>query len=189
VKEFCQGKNLAIMKYQYIKYPNLPKYQMCQNPLSHQIRLLNDVSTQPEIIYPFLTICQQLAILYLQLRFEKSFRHWVNRSHSDDIITDIYDSQIWKTFKETSNENLPNFFHFEVADLNISLMLNVDWFQPYEETIHSTGVVYTTICNLPWKIRFKRKNLLIFGILPRYEVSLYKINHYLSLIVNDLMTL
>jgi hypothetical protein len=149
VEEFRRGENLTIMKCQHIEYSNSPRRQMCQNPLSYQIRLLNDVSTQPEMIYPFSTICQQLAILYLQLRFEKSFRHWVNQSHSDDIITDIYDSQIWKTFKETSDENLPNFFHFKVANSNIGLMLNVDWFQPYEETIYSTSVVYAAICNLP----------------------------------------
>jgi hypothetical protein len=190
VEEFRQGENLAIMKCQHIKYPNSPRRQMCQNPLSHQIRLLNDVSTQPEMIYPFSTIRQQLAMLYLQPRFEKSLRHWVNRSHSDDIITDIYDGQIWKTFKETSDENSPNFFRFEVADSNIGLMLNVDWFQPYKGTIHSTGVIYAAICNLLWEIRFKRENLLILGILSGpHKVNLHKINHYLSPIVDDLMTL
>ena len=40
------------------------------------------------------------------------------------------------------------------------------------------------------EIRFKRENLLILGILPGpHEVSLHKINHYLSPIVDDLMTL
>ena len=47
-------------------------------------------------------------------------------------------------FKETSDDNLPNFFHSEVANSNISLMLNVDWFQPYKKTIYSIGIIYTT---------------------------------------------
>jgi hypothetical protein len=149
VEEFHQDENIAIMKCQHIEYPNSSRCQMCQNPLSHQIRLLNKVSIQSEMIYPFSTIRQQLAMLYLQPGFEKSLRHWANRSHSDDIITDIYDGQIWKTFKETSDDNSPNFFRSEVADSNIGLMLNVDWFQPYEGTIHSTGVIYAAICNLP----------------------------------------
>ena len=190
VEEFRQDGILAVMKCQHIEYPNSSRRQMCQNPLSHQLKLLNEVSNQSEMIYPFSTIRQQLAILYLQPGFEKSLRHWVSRSHSDDIITDIYDGEIWKTFKETSDDNSPNFFRSEVADSNIGLMLNVDWFQPYEGTIHSTGVIYAAICNLPREIRFKRENLLIFGILPGpHEVSLHKINHYLSPIVDDLTSL
>jgi hypothetical protein len=190
VEEFRQDENLVVMKCRHIEFPNSSRRRMCQNPLSHQIRLLNEVSNQSEMIYPFSTIRQQLAILYLQPGFEKSLRHWVNRSHSDDIITDIYDGEIWKTLKETSDENSPNFFRSEVADSNIGLMLNVDWFQPYEGTIHSTGVIYAAICNLPREIRFKRENLLILGILPGpHEVSLHKINHYLSPIVDDLMSL
>ena len=94
VEEFHQDENLAIMKCQHVEYLNSSRRQICQNSLSHQIRLLNRVSIQSEMIYPFSTICQQLAILYLQPEFEKSLRHWTNQSHSNDIITDIYDGQI-----------------------------------------------------------------------------------------------
>jgi len=105
-------------------------------------------------------------------------------------LTDIYDRQVWKTFKETTNdENSPNFFRDEVADSHLGLMLNLDWFQPYEGTIYSTGVIYAVICNLPREMRFKRENLLILGILPGpNEVSLHKINHYLAPIVDELQS-
>src|SRR2546421_9730150 len=66
-------------------------------------------------------------------------------------------------------------------------MLNLDWFQPYDGTMHSTGAIYAAICNLPRDIRFRRENMLLLGLLPRLnEVSLHKINHYLALIVNEL---
>ena len=65
VEEFNQDGNLTIMKCQYVEYPNSLRRQICQNSLSHQIRLLNRVSIQSEMIYPFSTIRQQLAILYL----------------------------------------------------------------------------------------------------------------------------
>jgi hypothetical protein len=139
------------------------------------------------MIYPFSTIRQQLlATLYLQPTFEKSLRHWADRPNFD-ILTDIYDGQVWKTFKETSDNNSPNFFRPDIADSHLGLMLNLDWFQPYDRTAHSTGVIYVAICNLPRDIRFKRENLLILRILPGpHEVSLHKINHYLASIVNDL---
>ncbi|GBC52302.2 uncharacterized protein LOC107327733 [Rhizophagus irregularis DAOM 181602=DAOM 197198] len=78
----------------------------------------------------------------------------------------------------------------EVADSHLGLMLNLDWFQPYDSTIYSIGVIYAAICNLPRDIRFRRENLLTLGILPGpKEVSLHKVNHYLAPIVNELETL
>ncbi|GBC48175.2 hypothetical protein GLOIN_2v1775288 [Rhizophagus irregularis DAOM 181602=DAOM 197198] len=78
----------------------------------------------------------------------------------------------------------------EVADSHLGLMLNLDWFQPYDSTIYSIGVIYAAICNLPRDIRFRRENLLTLGILPGpKEVSLHKVNHYLVPIVNELETL
>src|SRR6266498_3639154 len=69
-------------------------------------------------------------------------------------------------------------------------MLNLDWFQPFDSTSHSTGVLYAAICNLPRNIRFKRENLLIISILPGpNEVSLHKINHYLAPMVDELESL
>ena len=117
--------------------------------------------------------------------FENSLRHWVDRLSFSSILTDIYDGVVWKTFKESDAETSSNFFRAEIADSNLGLMLNLDWFQPFDGTTHSTGVLYAAICNLPRNIRFKRENLIILGILPSpNEVSLHKINHYLAPIVN-----
>jgi len=105
-------------------------------------------------------------------------------------LTDIYDGRVWKTFKGTNDETSPNFFRPEVADSHLGLMLNLDWFQPFDGTNHSTGVLYAAICNLPRDIRFKRENLLIISILPGpNEVSLHKINHYLAPMVDELESL
>ena len=106
------------------------------------------------------------------------------------MLTDIYDGQIWQSLKESNEENASKFFRPEVADSHLGLMLNLDWFQPYEGTIYSTGVIYAAICNLPRSIRFKRENMLILGILPGpHEVSLHRINHYLAPIVDELVSL
>ena len=96
-------------------------------------------------------------------------------------MCDIYDGNIWKTFKDTPSEDL--FFRPENADSHLDLILNLDWFQPYDNIMHSTGVLYAAIANLPRNIRFKRENMLIFGILPEpNEASLHKINNYLFLL-------
>lgn len=106
-------------------------------------------------------------------------------------MTDIYDGNVWKIFKETDDEEgSEKFFWNEVADSHIGLMINLDWFQPYDGTIYSIGIIYAAICNLPWDIWFKRENLLTLGLLPGpSEVSLHRINHYLALIIDELKSL
>ena len=77
-----------------------------------------------------------------------------------------------------------------MADLHLGLMLNLNWFQLYDGTTHSTGVIYAAICNLPCDIWFKRENMLILGLLSSpNKVSLYKINYYLVPIVDELKLL
>ena len=88
--------------------------------------------------------------MYYRPGFKQHLRHWANRQQFDDILTDIYDGRIWKTLKESCNDpNLAKFFQNELADSRLGLMLNLDWFQPYDGTIYSTGVIYCAICNLP----------------------------------------
>jgi hypothetical protein len=192
VESFQQNETLAIMECHHIEFPNssVRRSFLCETPLSRQTRLLNSHKNIPELIYPFNGIRQQLAAMFLRDGFENSLRHWANRSNFDNVLTDIYDGQVWKSLKETESETSPKFLCSEKADSHLGLMLNLDWFQPYEGTIHSTGVIYAAICNLPRDIRFNRENLLILGILPGpNEVSLHKINHYLAPIVDELEAL
>src|SRR4030095_2431106 len=96
---------------------------------------------QPELIFPFARIQEQLAAMFRQKGFENSLRHWANRSNFDNILTDIYDGQVWKTFKGTDAETSLKFFRVEVADSHLGLMLNLDWFQPFDGTTHNTEVL------------------------------------------------
>ena len=61
-------------------------------------------------------------------------------------------------------------------------------FQPFESSVYSCGVIYGVICNLPREVRFKKENMLTFGLLPGpKEVKLHRINHYLAPIVDELL--
>ncbi|GBC38129.2 hypothetical protein GLOIN_2v1480991 [Rhizophagus irregularis DAOM 181602=DAOM 197198] len=151
VENFRQNESLSVMKCHHIEFPNSSRRgtRTCDTPLSRQI----DVSrVQAESIYPFAGFRQQLSDMFCRPEFEKSLRHWANRSNSDNILSDIYDGRIWKEFKDTNNDDSLNFFRNEVADSHLGLMLNVDWFQPFDRTNHSTRAIYAVICNLPRNI-------------------------------------
>jgi hypothetical protein len=122
--------------------------------------------------------------MYQRPNFEQNLAKWANRHVNGDILADIYDGEVWKTFK--SDDTL--FFTPELADSNLGIMINLDWFQPFDRTIYSTGVIYGVICNLPREIRFRQENMLILGLLPGpHEVHADNINHFLSPIVTELL--
>ena len=130
---------------------------------------------------------QQLYMLYNRTNFESLLRHSSNRSISENIFSDIYDGEIWKSFLVSEGEK---FFLPEKLDEHLGLSLNVDWFQPFTHSAYSTGAIYAIINNLPRSIRFKPENILILGLLPGpHEPKLHEINNYLAPLVNELVTL
>ena len=108
VENFCKGESLSIMNCNHVEFSNSSSQRshICNILLLSQV----DASIQPELIFPFSGVWQQLTTMFRQPGFKKSLRHWSNREQFDNILTDIYDGQVWKTFKETSNDNSLKFF-------------------------------------------------------------------------------
>ena len=91
---------------------------------------------------------------------------------------DIYDGAVWKHFNEMDSVH------------NLNLMMNVDWFNPYEETQYSVGAVYLVIQNLPRYERFKLTNIVLVGLIPGPKEPSKIINtYYLEPLINDLIKL
>ena len=72
-----------------------------------------------------------------------------------DTLGDVYDGRVWKNLKDLQGEP---FFNERGS---LGLMFNCDWFQPFDFTVYSVGVMYLTVLNLPRSIRFKPENIFI----------------------------
>src|SRR5688572_6944466 len=69
-------------------------------------------------------------------------------------------------------------------------MINMNWFQPFINSLYSVGVIYAIICNLSRSERFKPHNILTLAVMPgSSELKLHEINHYLYPIINQLSRL
>ncbi|XP_065917612.1 uncharacterized protein [Dysidea avara] len=107
--------------------------------------------------------------------------HWRSRNISENNFADIYDGRVWKEFMNYDGKP------FLSRPYNLGLMLNCDWFQPFDLSTYSVGVFYLVILNLPRTIRFKPENILIAGIIPGPgEPSYNEINSYLRPLVKEL---
>ena len=128
--------------------------------------------------------------MYQRPGFLELLQRLSNRVNVPNLYTDIYDGNVWKTFPSSLDNPGTQFFTNETADSNLGIMINLDWFQPFDSSAYSSSVIYGVICNLPREVRFKRENMLYLGLLPGpNEVKLHNINHYLSPIIDELLEL
>ena len=67
---------------------------------------------------------------------------------------------VWTDFKGRDGSR------FMSNQRNLTLMMNVDWFQPFKHSPYSVGVIYLALMNLPCSERYKRENIIVAGIIP-----------------------
>ena len=68
--------------------------------------------------------------------------------------------------------------------------MNLDWFQPFDNSKHSVKVIYGVICNLPRSERFKTSNTITLAVISGLgEPKLHKLNHYLIPIIDQFIEL
>ena len=137
--------------------------------------------TLPQKTYIYNSILNTLKDLLRRRNFFSKLHGWMSRSCAEKYV-DIYDGAIWKEFMVVNGRpflDIPN---------NLGLILNVDWFRPYEHTQYSIGVIYLAILNLPRAERYKLENVIIVGCIPGPKEPT-TMNSYLKPLVDDLLVL
>ncbi|KAG1436613.1 hypothetical protein G6F56_013482 [Rhizopus delemar] len=111
-----------------------------------QTELFKASSNLPRKIYMYNSVTTTLKSFLARPSFVASLSKWKTRQEVPGRFMDIYDGAVWKTFKTDPNHRIP---FVQESIFNLMLTLNVDWFQPYKGTQHSTGAIYLTIQNMP----------------------------------------
>ena len=76
--------------------------------------------------------------------FLEACEHWRQRNIPNDVYADIYDGHVWKDlFVLDGSPFLAN-----PGNLNLRLMLNIDWFNPFDETLYSVGANCTEFASV-----------------------------------------
>ena len=132
-------------------------------------------------LYPFKVYCYRsiqshLEHLLLKPGFVELCDEWKHQSRNENLLQDVYNGRVWQQFISILEK-----------PLCLALMLNVDWFQPFDHVVYSVGCVYLTIMNIPRTLRYKRKHVLLVGIIPGPSERTHDINPYLQPLVNELL--
>lgn len=165
-------------------HPVASHRQPCGHRLVKEVILKADRKFYPLKTYCYYPLVKSLSNVLNQQNLMEQCEHWRTRVIPENTLADIYDGRIWNEF--LTYKDRP----FLSNPYNLGLMLNCDWFQPFEHSSYSVGVLYLVILNLPRTIRFKPENILIAGIIPGpSEPHLSEMNSYLRPLVKELNSL
>lgn len=140
-------------KCSYVEFPNHTQHgrrKPCGEFLLKHVTLLDGTTK----LYPYKSYCyksiqESLQNCVKRPGFQGLCEKWRSRKQQPGFMTDVFDGKIWHEF-QTSSKNI-----FLKHRNNYALMLNLDWFQPFEHVKYSVGVLYAVLLNLPRSERFK----------------------------------
>ena len=167
----------------YKRFPNHPQSNMrqsCKTPLMKTVCIRSSViRLYPHQVYCYKSPIDSLFEILQRPGVIDLCEKWRNH-RLDAKLWDVYDGRIWQEF--ISSGFLTNMH-------NYCLLLNCDWYQPFEHSTYSLGIIYYVIQNLPRSERFKSYNISIIGIIPGPKEPSLTIQTYLEPLVNDLQRL
>ena len=79
--------------------------------------------------------------------------------------------------------------HFCLLNITMGCCSTLIGCSPFEHTTHSVGVIFLVVLNLPRSIRFKRENVILYGIIPGPTEPSLNINTFIAPLVSDLLDL
>ena len=149
-------------------------------PLLKQVKLARKLVLKPTKIYCYKSITDSLREMLARPGIVEMCEEWRDRHKVHDIYADVFDGKVWREFEEIGFFSLP---------WSYGLMLNTDWFQPFEHSIYSIGVIYIALLNLPRNIRYNQENLIICGLIPGPKEPSNDINPFLEPLIEELVKL
>jgi hypothetical protein len=136
-------------KCTYVEFPkhSMQKYrECCRSELLIKVLVNNGYNWHPKMLYPLSYLKSQLSMMYQRPGFKQLLKKWINQDNVNCML-DIYDDEIWKNFPSRLDIlDSPKFFISETAESNLGIMINLDWFQPFDLSIYSCGAIYGVIC-------------------------------------------
>lgn len=181
------GSHLESRKCDFIKFPNHPhrsRRKKCNELLMKWIKLGKTTKLVPRKTFMYNSVIGALQRMASKQGFLHSCEHWRNRTYIPaETYADVYDGAVWKSLLYLDRRP------FLACPHNLCFSLNVDWFNPYDETIYSVGAIYLVIQNLPRSERFKIENVLLVGLIPGPHEPKLSINTYLTPLVDEMKKL
>ena len=170
----------------FVRFPTHPQRQhrkSCGKKMYKEVKLSSGkITYHPLLVYCYKSVIESLQEMLKRPRFVEHCEAWRSMNNTDQYC-DVYDGRVWRDFLTYDGQP------FLSVPFNFAFQLNIDWFQPFEHTQHSEGVMYLTVMNLPRSERFLQENVILVGVLPGPKEPQLNVNSFLEPLVKDLLDL
>ena len=85
-----------------MEFPNHPRRNLrkpCGTEVTDRVPTTSGFIIKPKMVYPLPSLKAQIIAMYRRPGFESLLEKWANRDGEAGLYTDIYDGEIWKTFR------------------------------------------------------------------------------------------
>ena len=161
-------------------HPMVSHRGTCKKLLMKLVKIGKKEVLKPIKTYCYKPLINSLTELLSKPDIAEACCEWKNRYSTDNLYSDVYDGNIWKEFMDNGFFSSPHSY---------GLILNIDWFQPFEHSLYSIGVIYMAVLNLPRHIRYKVENVIICGLIPGPKEPSQNINSFLEPLIVELQQL
>ena len=129
------GQKTESKKCHYIAFPNHHKNrrQRCNTILMKTVKYGSTYKLVPKKVFLYNSVYERIKELLSDSFFREKVNWQANASFQQGILTDIIDGRIWQEFRVHSG--MP----FLDISCNLALLLNINWFQPFEHATYSVG--------------------------------------------------
>lgn len=112
----------------FVRFPRHPQQRM-RTPCGQVLFKSVKTASRKKIYAPLKVFCYKSVIRSIETFLQQpgmldTFNHWKNRIIPSGVMSDVYDSAVWKSFLFKDGEELL------ASRYCLGLLINVDWFQP-----------------------------------------------------------
>ncbi|EIW80125.1 hypothetical protein CONPUDRAFT_155484 [Coniophora puteana RWD-64-598 SS2] len=147
----------------------------------------------PVCAAPFQLPSHLFADFLAQPGNEAACELWKTRQPATDQLHDISDGRVWNEAKAPDDTPFFSRTGGDQGELRLGITISLDWFGRKSSVYgpsHSSGVLSICISNLPRSKRYRASNLLVSFMTPGpREPTGEELQHYMKLVVDDLLTL
>lgn len=170
-----------------------PGSQSCAAKLWRSRTVKGKLRQRPILSYHHQDLILWLGRLFSRPDIEAHVEQLPRSRQPPQVVVDIMQSHAFSEFIGPGDRDA---WYFDNSDdptsARLAFALALDGFNPYHSkpagpSITSTGI-YMVLLNLPPHLRYLPENLYLVGVIPG-KPSLNQINHFLKLLVDDLLPL
>ena len=143
-----KGERCSFVEFPH--HPHRSQRRSCGAALFKAVRSKHgELILKAKRVFCYRSVKKTLQEFLKRPGFSEKCEQYKKCPRDPNFLGDIYDGRVWKNFK--SAEGKP----FFDAPNTFGCRLNLDWFQPYKDSVYSVGVIYLSFLNLPPQERNK----------------------------------